>query len=63
MSGIENSSRGSQEAALGPRRAGQRTGRVDDRRDELYLCLLRHFERVANFDTQVPYSAFNALSE
>jgi len=30
--------------------------------DGLYLCLLRHFERVVNVDTQVPYSAFGLAS-
>lgn len=47
-----------------PRRADQRTGRVADRREERYLRLLRHFERVVNLDTQVPDSAFElAVSE
>jgi hypothetical protein len=27
-------------------------------REELYFRLLRHFERVVNFDTQVSYDAF-----
>jgi hypothetical protein len=41
-----------------PEVAGQRPGRVADRRAGLDLRLLRHFERVVDFDTQIPYGAF-----
>lgn len=38
--------------------AGQRPGWAADQRASLHLGLLCHFERIVDFDSQVPYGTF-----